>query len=51
MKISLEMKDGRKVAGLLSESDWQKFKAAKIAYQWPLRLDSPKEIKSGEARS
>ena len=44
MKISLEMTDGKKVSALLSESDWQKFKAAKTAYQWPLRLDSPKQV-------
>jgi hypothetical protein len=44
MTINLEMKNGSKICGLMPEGDYQKFKAARMAYAWPLRL--PKDTES-----
>jgi hypothetical protein len=44
MTINLEMKNGSKICGLMPEADYQKFKAARMAYAWPLRL--PKDVES-----
>jgi hypothetical protein len=51
MKISIEMKDGKKVSGLMPLNDWQKFKAARESFGWPLWLDSPKQVGKGNEGS
>jgi hypothetical protein len=46
MTINLEMKNGSKICGLMPLDDYQRFKEARRAYAWPLRL--PKDIESAK---